>query len=98
MDNTNPAVVNLAKMIENKYQVAVVDAQYVKVDEKYDRYNMMFEIKMPEAMLKAFKRKYFGKDHAMQVVWSIYDGKVRFNAEIGNNILLLLDSVVEENK
>jgi hypothetical protein len=83
----------LIELIEKRYQLMVVDSQYVKVDDKYDIYNLMLEVKLPEAMAVKFHEKYDMQDSAMHVSWSWYQDKIRFHAEIGNNILLLLDSV-----
>lgn len=84
------------ELIEKRYQLKVVASDYVKIDDKYARYNMMLEMQMEPKLLKAFQAKYQGKDSANHVAWSYFEDKIRFNAEIGNNILLLLDEVTVE--
>lgn len=84
----------LIGLIEKKYDLQVIASHYVKVDDKYGIYNVMLEVKLSEAMNRKFQEKYGGKNSAMHVAWSEYDDTVRFNAEVGNNILLLLDSVL----
>ena len=89
----NNALQGFIELIEKKYDLQVVDSQYVKVDDKYDIYNFMLEVKMSDKMWAKFQEQYAGQSSAMHVVWSIYRDKVRFNAEVGNNILLLLDTI-----
>ena len=89
----NNALQGFIELVEKKYDLKVVDSQYVKVDEKYDIYNFMLEVKMSDKMWAKFQEKYAGENSAMHVAWSVYRDKVRFNAEVGNNILLLLDTI-----
>jgi len=84
----------LIELIEKRYQLQIIDSQYVKVDDQFDIYNIMLEMKLSEAMQARFQEKYGAQDSAMHVSWSWYQGKIRFHAERGNNILLLLDTVV----
>ena len=84
----------LIELVEKRYKLTVIDSQYVKVDDKFDIYNIMLEMKLSEAMKAKFQEKYGAMDSAMHVSWSWYQGKIRFHAERGNNILLLLDTVV----
>ena len=84
----------LIALIEKRYQLQVVDSQYVKVDDKFDVYNIMLEMKLSEPMKAKFQERYGAQDSAMHVSWSWYQGKIRFHAERGNNILLLLDTVI----
>jgi len=83
----------LIELIEKRYKLTVIDSQYVKVDDKYDIYNLMLEVKLSEAMAAKFQETYGAKNDAMRVSWSCYQDKIRFHAEVGNNILLLLDTV-----
>ncbi len=83
----------LIELIEKRYKLTVVGSQYVKVDDKYDIYNLMLEVKLSEEMTAKFQEKYGAKNAAMHVSWSWYQDKIRFHAEVGNNILLLLDTV-----
>ena len=65
--------------------------------EKFKQYNMMLYVKLPKQMLDEFKRLYSNKTSAMHVAWSIDDkDNIRFHAAIGNNILLLLDSLLSK--
>ena len=58
---------------------------------------MMLYVKLPKQMLDEFKRLYSNKTSAMHVAWSIDDKEnIRFHAAIGNNILLLLDSLLSK--
>ena len=84
----------LIELVEKRYQLKVVDSQYVKVDDQFDVYNIMLEMKLSEAMATRFQEKYGAQDSAMHVSWSWYQGKIRFHAARGNNIILLLDTVV----
>lgn len=84
----------LIELIEKRYQLQIIDSQYIKVDDQFDIYNIMLEMKLSEAMQARFQEKYGARDSAMHVSWSWYQGKIRFHAERGNNILLLLDTVV----
>jgi hypothetical protein len=81
------------ELAEKQYNLKVVDSQYVKVDEKYDIYNFMLEVILNPEMAARFYEKYHGRTSAMHVSWSYYQDKIRFHAEKGNNILLLLDTV-----
>jgi hypothetical protein len=81
------------ELVEKRYRLQVVDAQYVKVDDLNDRYHMILEVILPNEMAEKFGEKYGTMDAAMRVRWSSFQGRIRFRAEIGNNILLLLDSL-----
>ena len=92
--NDNPAIKGLIELIEKRYGLEVLDSHYVLVDEQY---NMMLYVKLPKQMLDEFKRLYLNKTSAMHVAWSIDDkDNIRFHAAIGNNILLLLDSLLSK--
>lgn len=89
----NSALKGFVALIEKRYGLEVVDSHYVLVDEKFDTYNFMLEVKLNSEMATRFYEKYQGKTSAMHVVWSYFQDKIRFHAEKGNNILLLLDTV-----
>ena len=86
----------LIALIETKYKLQVVDSYYVLVDDKYNIYNTMLAVEMSAAMRRNFAQLYGSQHSAMHVAWSEYGDIVRFYAEVGNNILLLLDSLVEK--
>lgn len=93
--NDNPAIKGLIELIEKRYGLEVLDSHYVLVDEKFEQYNMMLYVKLPKQMLDEFKRLYLNKTSAMHVAWSVDDqDNIKFYATIGNNILLLLDSLL----
>lgn len=83
------------ELIERRYNVKIIDSHYILVDKKFDKYNTMLDIQLTENMAKNFKEKYAGKTSAMHVAWEVWKptNSVRFYAEIGNNILLLLDTL-----
>ena len=87
------ALKGFVELIEKRYDLKVVDSQYVLVDEKFDIYNLMLEVKLNSEMATRFYEKYSGKTRAIHVAWSYFKDKIRFHAEKGNNILLLLDTV-----
>ncbi len=94
------ALKGFVELIERRYGVSVVDYHYVLVDERFQKYNMMLDVQFPEAMKKQFAQLYAGKDHAMHVAWEAcpITDSVRFYAEIGNNILLLWDTLCKEGE
>lgn len=83
------------ELIERRYNVKIIDSHYILVDKQFDKYNTMLDIQLNEIMAKAFKEKYTGKTSAMHVAWEVWQptNSVRFYAEVGNNILLLLDTL-----
>lgn len=81
------------EILERRYDLKVVDSHYIKVDDKYDTYNMMLDLKLSEPMMNQLSLKYPGMDTANHVAWSFFKDRVRFYAEVGNNILLLLDTL-----
>lgn len=85
----------LLELIENKYNVKVLDSHYVIVDERFKRYNMMLFVKFSSEMEKSFNEKYGSVNSAMHVAWDAKDEGIKFYAEIGNNILLLWDTLSE---
>ncbi|HIU64692.1 MAG TPA: hypothetical protein IAB06_06645 [Candidatus Avacidaminococcus intestinavium] len=91
------ALSGFIELVEKRYELEVIDSHYVLVDEKFKRYNTMIEVKLNPVMMSAFQEKYAHKTSDMHVAWSVHEGTIRFYAEVGNNILLLLDSL-KENK
>jgi hypothetical protein len=89
----NKAMQGFIELIERRYELKVIDSQYIKLDDKYDTYNMMLDLKLPAPMMEQLKVKYPEMDSANHVAWSFFKDRVRFYAEIGNNILLLLDTL-----
>jgi len=87
------ALAGFIEILERRYELKVVDSHYIKVDDKYDTYNMMLDLKLSEQMMEQLKIKYPDMDAANHVAWSFFKDRVRFYAEIGNNILLLLDTL-----
>ena len=89
----NNVLKGFVELVEKRYCLKIVDSQYILVDNKYEIYNMMLEVTMNPEMATRFYEKYHGKNSEMHVSWSYYQDKIRFHAEKGNNILLLLDTV-----
>lgn len=85
-------------LIENRYNVKVLDNHYILVDKDFQKYNMMIDVKFNDKMLKAFKEKYGNKNSKNHVAWEKREltESIRFYAEKGNNIILLWDTLNEE--
>ncbi len=96
MDSFKKAPQGFIQLVENKYNVKILDSHYVIVEEKFKRYNMMLFAKFPIKMEKAFMEKYGDVTSAMHVAWEVKEEGIKFYAEIGNNILLLWDTLCEE--
>lgn len=92
MDEQN-ALAGFIEILERRYDLKVVDSHYIKIDDKYDTYNMMLDLKLSEPMMNQLRAKYSGMEAANHVAWSFFKDRVRFYAEVGNNILLLLDTL-----
>lgn len=90
---TKNALQGFIELVEKKYNLKVVNSHYILVDEKFKRYNTMLEIELSQPKMLAFQEKYGHKTSDMYVAWSINENTIRFYAEVGNNILLLLDSL-----
>ena len=56
---------------------------------------MMLFVKFSSEMEKNFNEKYGSVNSAMHVAWDVKDEGIKFYAEIGNNILLLWDTLSE---
>ena len=95
MSKVHQAPSTYIELIERRYNVKIIDSHYILVDKKFEKYNTMLDIQLTETMAKNFKEKYAGKTSAMHVAWEFWEptNSVRFYAEIGNNILLLLDTL-----
>jgi hypothetical protein len=97
--NENPAVKSLVELIERRYGLKILSSHYILVDDKFKQYNTMLEVELPEPMLRRFKELYSSKTSAMHVAWSVNDKDIiKFYATIGNNILLLLDTLLPGKK
>ena len=91
--NDNPAIKGLIELIEKRYGLEVLDSHYVLVDEKFKQYNMMLYVKLPKQMLDEFKRLY--SKFSLICCLIAFNGFYQHVA-IGNNILLLLDSLLSK--
>lgn len=89
----------LLDLVSRRYNVEIIDSHYILVDDKFNRYNIMYDIRLPQTVQTVLRSKYGPNDTAMHVKWEFIEStdSVRFYSEIGNNILLLLDSVMSEN-
>jgi hypothetical protein len=86
----------LIELIEKSYGLKVLGSHYILVDERFKKYNMMLKVNLPLPLKNKFLSLYEGKSSAMHVAWNEEkDGAISFYAEIGNNILLLLDTLRE---
>lgn len=94
MDNKLPK--SYIILIENKYDLKVLDNHYILVDKKFQKYNMMIDVQFNDKMLNIFKEKYGQMNSKNHVAWEQRENSIRFYAEIGNNILLLWDTLNEE--
>lgn len=85
-------------LISRRYNIKVLANHYILVDEKFQRYNIMLDLVLNEKMLAKFRELYAGKTSAMHVAWEERPAtnSIRFYAEVGNNIILLLDTLVDE--
>jgi len=89
----------LLDLVSRRYNVEIIDSHYILVDDKFNRYNIMYDIRLPQTVQTALRSKYGPNDTGMHVKWEFIEStnSVRFYSEIGNNILLLLDSVMPTN-
>lgn len=97
MSKEHAAPQGFVKLVEGRYDLKVIDSHYILVDEKYKQYNMMLNVQFNEKMAQAFQEKY-GKDtSAMHVAWEhcAKTKSIAFYATIGNNILLLWDTLID---
>ena len=84
-------------LIEKKYNLKVLDNHYILVDKNFQRYNMMIDVQFNDKMLKVFKEKYAQENQKPCSLGRKKQTKsIRFYAEVGNNILLLWDSLQEK--
>ena len=84
----------LISLIETRYSLEVVNSHYILVDDKFDLYNVMLEVRFQPEIHQKFSELYAGKTSFNHVAWSSYQDTVQFHAEVGNNILLILDSLL----
>ncbi|WP_028257552.1 hypothetical protein [Veillonella montpellierensis] len=96
MASDYPAPKAYIELIEKRYNLKVIDSHYILVDTQYDRYNMMLDVQFNDKMAQAFKTKYGQVNSAHHVAWEPcpHTNSIRFHAEIGNNILLLWDTLL----
>lgn len=85
------------ELIEKRYKLKVIDSHYILVDEKYQRYNMMLNVQFNNEMRKAFEAKYGNDTSKNHVAWEVREStdSICFYAQVGNNILLLWDSLID---
>lgn len=97
MSSEHAMLASYIELIEKRYNLKVIDSHYILVDDKYQIYNTMLDVQFNEEMATAFKEKYGHQNSAMHVAWEPIKetNSIRFHAEIGNNILLLWDSVLD---
>ena len=92
MTEQNP-LAGFNQLIENRYDLHVLDSHYILVDKKFQQYNMMLHLQLNKQMEEKFMELYKYENSAMHVVWEIQkDNSIKFYAQMGNNILLLLDT------
>lgn len=85
------------ELIEKRYNLKVIDSHYILVDEKYQQYNMMLNVQFNHEMQKNFEQKYGNDTTKNHVAWEVRKetNSVCFYAQVGNNILLLWDSLID---
>ncbi|MDM8143393.1 hypothetical protein [Megamonas hypermegale] len=95
MQKDYPAPQGFIDLIERKYNVKIIDSHYILVDEKFQQYNMMLNVRLNSQMKEAFVEKYGKQDSDMCVEWEWCPktDSIRFFADKGNNILLFWDSL-----
>ena len=98
-DNDYKVPQGLLDLVSRRYNVEIIDSHYILVDDKFNSYNIMYDMRLPQTVQIALRSTYGPNDTAMHVKWEFIEStnSVRFYSEIGNNILLLLDSVMPEN-
>lgn len=98
MQEEYPAPQGFIDLVQRRYPVKVIDSHYILVDEKFQKYNMMLDVQMDDAMMQKFQEMYGKQDSDMYVEWEVRPktGSVRFFAEKGNNILLLWDKMLDK--
>lgn len=93
MTEKNP-LQGLFPLLEKRYGLQVIDSHYVLVDDRLKKYNVMLNVRLAKEMQQKFNEIYADKNSAMHVAWDVNkDDTIKFYAEIGNNILLVLDSL-----
>ena len=96
MQTEYPAPQGFIDLVERRYPVKIIDSHYILVDEKFQKYSMMLDVQMNDAMAQRFRELYGKQDADMYVEWEVRPktDSVRFFAEKGNNILLLWDRLL----
>ena len=97
MASEYPAPAGLVELVDRRYDATMLDSHYILVDMQFQQYHTMYNLKLPESLFKSFTTKYAGTNTAMDVTWDVLDEtkSIRFETLKGNNIILLLDSVVD---
>lgn len=97
MTSEYPAPEGLVQLIERRYDAKMLDSHYILVDAKFQHYHTMYHLQLPTSLFNAFTAQYRDTHTAMAVTWEILNetNSIRFETYKGNNIILLLDSVVD---
>ena len=97
MQTEYPAPQALIDLVQKKYDLKVIDSHYILVDAKFQQYSMMFNVQFNEQMKQTFAKLYPKQNEANGVVWDICPktDSIRFMSDIGNNILLLWDTLLQ---
>ncbi len=95
-----PAPQGLIDLVERKYDLKVIDSHYFLVDTKFQIYSIMLNVQFNDKMKEAFNKKYKNINEANGVSWDICPktDSVRFMSDLGNNILLLWDTLREDKE
>ncbi len=98
MTSDYPAPAGLVQLIERRYDATMLDSHYILVDAKFQQYHTMYNLQLPNSLFEAFTTTYIGTNTAMDVTWEILDEtqSIRFETLKGNNVILLLDSIVDK--
>ena len=97
MQTEYPAPKALIELVEKKYDLKVIDSHYILVDAKFQQYSMMLDVQFNDQMKQAFEKLYPKQNEADGVIWDFCPktNSIRFMSDIGNNILLLWDTLLE---
>lgn len=85
----------LLDMVTSRYDVTILDSHYMLVDERFQQYDLMYDVVLPSPMETALINIYGKEGEAHGVQWFPVKetNSYRFSASIGNHILLLWDSL-----
>ena len=95
-----PAPKPLIELVERKYDLKVIDSHYFLVDTKFQIYSIMLNVQFNDKMSESFVKMYANQHEGMGVAWDICKdtNSVRFMSDIGNNILLLWDTLLAKEQ